>query len=1154
MPTNHRERLAAIRGFDQLIGYLRDELGWKIESDNFEEHLFEYTPEELGIDAKNAAKIQEIKRLRPLVHSQPWGIFFIKFEPKRLPVVALRRILDCVTRKQSGHPAWTFNDLLFLSNYGNRDRSFSFVHFSRPENERNLPTIKVFGWDSSDTSLHLDGVVYKLHEHLTWPDNENDQDIWRKRWRAAFTQQHREVITTSKKLSERLAELARAIRNDICAALEIESESGPLTKLRKDIQVALINDLDDSKFADMYAQTITYGLLSVRITNPEGTTDDLTAHMQTNPLLKEMMDAFLHVDRRGDEGESPRISFDELGISEVVELLNKANMEAVIRDFGDRNPQEDPVIHFYEHFLAAYNKKEKVERGVFYTPRPAVSYIVRSVDEILRSDFGLNDGLADITTWGEMKRRHKNLKIPEGVLPKQVFVQILDPATGTGTFLVEVIDLIHGTMVKKWKQLGDDEKKIKARWNDYVPRHLLPRLHGYELLMAPYAIAHLKIRLKLYETGYNFESDERARVYLTNALEPANDTGTGKLKDILPALAHEVQAVNQIKREQRFTVVLGNPPYLGEAGRSGAWIAKLMHGEESASGRSTFDYFKVDGEPLNERNPKWVNDLYVRFTRVSQWLLEQAGFGIHGFITNHGYISNSPTFRGMRQALFADFDRLFVLDLHGNVREAMPDNIRDKNIFDIKQGVAISLFVKVPSVGNKISYSCVNHADCWGPRKFKYEWLLAHDIKSTDWSKVEPRPIHYLLKPFENTGAEHYERWISVSKIFPENRTGVRTTRDKLTIDFDDKGVWSKVTTFARLSEKGVREHFNLPSDGGDWRFNWALKDVKDSGPSKCFIKSLLYRPFDKRSIYYTGKTRGFIGWPVIDIMGHMLAGENVGLIFMRQVTDGAYTHFGVSRYPVEGHYGNKDITSFGPLYLYPEVGKQNGTLLSCWSEGRGGRIPNLNRDFVEKFAAAINLQFVSDGRGDLRNTFGPEDIFAYIYAVFHSPCYRKRYESQLKLGFPRVPLPGNAALFRKLAAVGQDLLAIHLLEAPELDSFITTYINPAKLKVSRVGWSDGTVWIDAGKTSAKENHRATKAGTIGFSGVPEKVWDFHIGGHQVCHKWLKDRKGRTLSDEDVVHYQKIILALSKTICIMDRIDEIIKDCGGWPDAFRYTQ
>ena len=569
MPTDQRDRLARIRRFDQLVAYLRDELDWPIDSDDFEGLTFEYTPEELGIDAKNAAKIQEIKRLRPLVPGQPWGIFFVKFEPKRLPVVALRRILGRVALKkrasanESDRPSWAADDLLFVSNYGEGEkRRIALAHFSNPQDGHDLPTLKVLEWDHLDTPLHHHAVDRQLTDHLTWPNDESDPDVWRQRWRAAFTLRHREVITTSRELSERLAELARAIRDRIGTALAIETESGRFTKLMKAFQTTLVHDLDEGGFADMYAQTIAYGLLSARITDPaRRTADDLAAHMQTNPFLKELMETFLHVGGRRGKAGGPGIDFDELGVSEVVELLDQANMEAVVHDFGDRNRQEDPVIHFYEHFLAAYDKKQKVSRGVFYTPRPVVSYIVRSVDELLRTEFGLTDGLADTTTWGEMADRHEELKIPEGTPPGQAFVQILDPATGTGTFLVEVIDLIHKTMVEGWKVQGHGEQEIEAFWNDYVPKHLLPRLHGYELLMAPYAIAHLKIGLKLHETGYRFESDERAQVYLTNALEPPGD-GQFTL-DFMPALAHEAEAVNQIKRAQRFTVVIGNPPYSG---------------------------------------------------------------------------------------------------------------------------------------------------------------------------------------------------------------------------------------------------------------------------------------------------------------------------------------------------------------------------------------------------------------------------------------------------------------------------------------------------------------------------------------------------------------------------------------------------------------
>jgi hypothetical protein len=517
------ERLREIRTFPSLVKYLRDELDWPIEADDFEELVFDWEPDELGIDQANTAKIKEIKQLRPLAPSQPWGVFFVKFEPKRLPVVALRRILGQLvikrraTAKAAERAVWHTGDLLFISNYGEgEERRMSLANFSDDQNKNDLPTLKVLGWDNLDTPLHLDDVAEELSAHLTWPKNEQDVEGWRSTWRSAFTLGVHEVVTTSKELSVRLAELARAIRDRIRTALAIETERGPLTKLMKAFQEALVHDLDADGFADMYAQTITYGLLSARIADPQKkTADDFSAHMRTNPFLRQLMEAFLRIGGRRGRAGGPCIDFDELGVGEVVELLDDANMEAVVRDFGDRNAQEDPVTHFYEGFAKQYDPIDKVRRGEFYTPRPVVSYIVRSVHQLLREEFGLVDGLADITTWGEMAKRDNDLKIPDGVSAEQAFVQILDPATGTGTFLVEVIDIIHETLLAKWKAQGHSKQDVEALWNEYVPKHLLTRLHAYELKMAPYAIAHLKIGLKLYETGYRFDTDERARIYLT---------------------------------------------------------------------------------------------------------------------------------------------------------------------------------------------------------------------------------------------------------------------------------------------------------------------------------------------------------------------------------------------------------------------------------------------------------------------------------------------------------------------------------------------------------------------------------------------------------------------------------------------------------------
>ena len=1145
MPTDHRERLARIRRFDQLVAYLRDELGWPIESDDFEELTFEYTPEELGIDEKSAAKIQEIKRLRPLVPVQPWGIFFVKFEPKRLPVVALRRILGQVALKkrasanQSERQAWAADDLLFVSNYGEgEERRITFAHFSKPQDGHDLPTLKVLGWDNLDTPLHLDAVARELTDHLAWPDDEDDPDAWRERWRAAFKLRHREVIATSKELSERLAELARAIRDRIRAVLAIETESGPLTTLMKAFQTTLVHNLNEAGFADMYAQTIAYGLLSARISDPtRRTTDDFAAHMRTNPFLRDLMETFLRVGGRRGKAGGPGIDFDELGVSEVVELLDQANMEAVVRDFGDRNPQEDPVIHFYEHFLAAYDKKQKVSRGVFYTPRPVVSYIVRSVDEILRTEFGLVDGLADTTTWGEMAKRHKELKIPKGTPPDQAFVQILDPATGTGTFLVEVIDLIHKTMVEKWKAQGHGEKKIQALWNDYVPTHLLPRLHGYELLMAPYAIAHLKIGLKLYETGYRFESDERARVYLTNALEPPGD---GQLTlDFLPALAHEAEAVNEIKRKQRLTVVIGNPPYAGHSRNNQVpWIVDKV-----------YDYKRNYPDLQKPGQAKWLQDDYVKFLRLAEWEIARSTSGILGFITNHAWLDN-PTFKGMRKHLLESFEQRTVLDLHGNAnrKETALDGSPDENVFEIKQGVAISVLARRPSPAFDEQW-VIQRSDLLGVDSFKFDTLLANTASSLASESFGALPPEYIFDRRDEDKKAEYEQFSSLPSIFSQNgdpAPGIVTTHDEFAISFTREEQIEKVEALlASRNEAAARKLFRLCSQS-QWDYTQAKNELHRRKWHKAIVP-VLYRPFDVRFTVYD---RYVAVHRRERVSQQMLNAPNRALISCRQrsVQDMWRQVFSTGHIIESTAISNKtkEINYLFPLWLVGEW-PDTETRANIDPAAATGVTSLTGLAYRDRRAARRTIW---DGRGDLRADYGPQDLFDWIYAVLHSESYRTRYAEFLKSDFARVPLPLSTGLFRALAGHGRELVDLHLLESPERDKFISTFTGSRNPEVGRVGWSDGTVWLDAGKTNAREGHRAVKPGTIGFQGVPEEVWDFHIGGYQVCHKWLKDRKGRTLSDEDIGHYQKIVVALNGTIRIMGEIDEVIEEYGGWPDAF----
>ena len=1099
MADGLREKLRSLKTFPSLVKLLRDELDWPITTDDFDEATFDYTPDELGLDPGTAAKIQEIKRLRPLTANQPWGVFFVKFEPKRLPVVALRRILNrLVVKKRASansaeRRAWEMDDLMFISSFGESDeRQISFAHFAPDDDKSALPALKVLGWDNLDTALHLDHVAEMLETRLVWPDDDKDSDSWREAWRSAFTLRHREVVTTSQSLAIRLAELARAIRDRILTILEVETDTGAVTRIMAAFREALIHDLSAADFADMYAQTVAYGLLSARITNPEagaGSGIDLELPV-TNPFLKDLMEEFLHVGGRRAAGGGVGIDFDELGIGEVIGLLDEADMQMVVRDFGDRNPDEDPVIHFYELFLKEYDAEKRVQRGVFYTPRPVVSYIVRSVHELLRTEFGLDDGLADTTTWDEISKRDPDIKIPEGVPPELAFVQVLDPATGTGTFLVEVIDVIYERLNAKWKALGHNEDRIEQLWKEYVPEHLLTRLHGYELLMAPYAIAHLKIGLKLYETGYRFDSEERARIYLTNSLEPPADL-SGRLAGIVPALAREALAVNSVKADQTFTVVIGNPPYARASSNRGPFAEDLV------------EPYK---EPVkSERNIQPLSDDYLKFIGLSQRTLARAGVGIHGMVTNNTYLSGRVTL-GVRKVLIDAYATLEVTDLHGSgkVKLLGERGAQDENVFDILQGVGIGVFVM--REGDKSARYC----ELIGVRQQKYAGLLAGS-QNLSHQTIEPKPPYFLLVPSEPVG-EEYEAFHSLEDLFSFKNVSGKPGDDSLLISFSKDEVVPNLERFRAEVARGSGEK-KLTEAGTKLARRPAALGFQNSN-----IVPYAYRPFDTRYTYYD-KT---IWTRAVGNLQESLEGSPV-LLTTKIVKDPEFTHVFVSR-------------------LFADV-----IFLSNTSSVNTYSLPSKVASLAGQLAVADGSENLETARlvGDIDAELSVEDVFGYIYAILHSPIYRNSYFESLKYDFPRIPAISDSELFRSLSERGNDLISLHLLESPFVD-FETSLIGDIPMTVEAVSYSDEKVWLD-------------KARSQGFGGVPDEAWQFRVGSYQVCHKWLKDRqarggkrprRGRVLNGEDVAHYQMIVAAVGETIRIMGEIDEVIEDRGGWPDAF----
>jgi hypothetical protein len=655
------EKLSHIHTIPALVKYLDEELGWPVGVDDWEDAVYDWQPEELNLKPEHQVAIKSIKQLKPLVSHQPWGIFFVDFDKGRLPIVVLRRMLNGLAIKSrvkgSGHQTWMARDLLFVSSFGEaKSREIALAHFTDESDMGDLPTLRVLGWDEADTASALGYVARTLKEKLRWPahtTSKADQEAWRTQWASAFTLKYRQVINDARTLALALAVLAKRIRIRVNTVLELENDKGHLRQLHKAFKDNLIADLTHDGFADMYAQTITYGLFAARASRGSGAlVADDAAHMapSTNPFLRDLLQDFLHAGGRAKR-HNKRVDFDELGINEVVTTLRDVPMDAVLRAFNKEKPGDDPVIHFYEDFLKAYDKKMRAKRGVFYTPSPVVQFIVRSVDEILKTEFGIEDGLASTLTWGEMIARNPELKLPKFCTAETPFVQILDPATGTGTFIVEVISQVHAHMLAKWAKLG---KTTRAQWQplwiEYVKAHLLPRLYAFELMMAPYAIAHMKIGLKLADTGYTFPEDgPRVNVFLTNALEPAHAINPG-LEFEAPMLAHEAAAANRVKEQLAATVVVGNPPYSGESGNKGEWIANLMRSRLTDGSDS---YFRFDDADLGERNPKWINNDYVKFIRLAQSRLATLGTGVMGYITSNSYLE-SPTFQGRAPPLTAN--------------------------------------------------------------------------------------------------------------------------------------------------------------------------------------------------------------------------------------------------------------------------------------------------------------------------------------------------------------------------------------------------------------------------------------------------------------------------------------------------------------------
>ena len=876
-------------------------------------------------------------------------------------------------------------------------------------------------------------------------------------------------ITSASRLAKLMAGKARLLANIIEQAMNDDADSYANDNLRGQYQAfkdVLIQELKPTDFADIYAQTIAYGMFAARLHDdtPEDFSREEAARLipKTNPFLRQIFNNLAGNDL------DDRIAWV---VDDLVTVFQATNIEKIMKTYGQDKLHHDPMIHFYEDFLAEYNPKLRKSKGVWYTPQPVVSFIVRAVDEILQKEFNLPDGLADYSmiekeVAAEQSRDGRTKDGMKHEKRRYHRVQILDPATGTGTFLAEVVNQIY-----------DRYRDQQGIWQQYVDQHLLPRLNGFEILMASYAVAHLKLDMLLGETGYQHQTDKRLHVYLTNSLEESNNEPRTLFAQWL---SREATEANLIKRDCPVMVMIGNPPYSGESQNKGEWIMKLMESYKKEPGGKL---------PLNERNPKWLNDDYVKFIRLAQDYIEKNGEGVIGFINPHGYLDN-PTFRGMRWNLLKTFDKIYTIDLHGNSKkkETCLDGSKDENVFDIMQGVSINLFVKTGKK-RKDELGKVFHKDLYGLRQQKYDFLDGATLENVGYEEMKPMAPMYFFVPKDFGLEEEYNSGINVVDLFSSTNVGVVTANDKVLINQERNSLCIN-----------VRDCYNI--------------EISDS----C-INEITYRPFDNQYIYYDTK---LVERSREKIMSHMRHEANFALLVGRQgqvCGNNTWNLVYIAKGIVDFNVFYRGGGNVFPLYRYQQ------------NMGQEERIVNFNKEQYDKIAKGLNYlpcyddNILVDPISDYNGVLYPQDLFDYIYAVLHSPSYRERYKEFLKIDFPRIPYPIDWEKFRDLAEKGEELRLLHLMENLPSKTGITFPVA-GSLQVDCYRWQDNRVYINA------EQY---------FEGVPKSAWYFFIGGYQPAQKWLKDRKGLTLSFDDVKHYGCIIYVLQQTERIMQEIDELMK-------------
>ncbi|EJK7496377.1 DNA methyltransferase, partial [Campylobacter jejuni] len=862
--------------------------------------------------------------------------------------------------------------------------------------------------------------------------------------------------------------------------LLLSSKNETLLSLFNTFKETLYKELSYEEFRDSFAQTLTYSLFLAKLNNDTAKEIDLNNAKKfipkSFPLIRSMSgfldDSFENLENIKWLLEEIINIINHIDITSIIKELNKTGEKDLFNRPTILSTHKDPYLHFYETFLASYDPKLREVRGVYYTPAPVVIFIINAIDEALKQDFNHKKGLSE-------------------ALDKNI--TLLDFATGTGTFLLEAFR----------KAL----EPISKNSVNYNPKVLIDKFCGFEFLIAPYTIAHLKISQSFKEEFNSpLNDDESLKIALTNTLysksisKEQNDQNT---LFTLIDLTKEFKKAQKIKEEQ-ILIITGNPPYSGASSNKGLyedeikisyglepskanlnneqkkWISSYFK-EKSKQNTSTFKAIYEKHKLENEKNSKVMLDDYVKFIRFAQSKIDSQESGIFAFISNNSFLDN-PTFRGMRYSLMQSFDKIYILNLHGDTRkkEKAPDGSKDDNVFDIMQGVSINIFIKQNS---KAKNTNIYYHDLYGKRKDKYEFLYENDLNSIKWTLVKNNEPFYLFLPQNNDLLEEYNKGISVKDIFMLSSVGIASSKDAILISTNNKKLEQQVYNFYNEFDKK-------------------------------YIKEIAYKPFDTQKIYYDIKK---VERPRIDIMEHFLGYENIGLIYDRGTNLKEISNLFISSKVIDKHLvGANSYVS--PLYLYPTtrskkfLKKENPNFNE---ENFTSKIEN----FKESFRTFIDELY--------KEKFSPEDILGYIYAVLFHKIYREKYLDFLKIDFPKIPFTKDKNTFKNLSKLGLKLVNLHLLKNDELDFNIGEAlfkdIKNKNFKIQKIKYNK-----DVKELFINES--------LYFNKVSPEIYEFKIGGYAVLDKYLKSHKEE---DIDHKHFTLIIQTLDETLKIQDEISKI---------------